>query len=142
MKRIRDLTTRAGILCISPHETVQNAAAKLIKANVGALLVCNKHNIEGILTIKDIVQSCAIHPHKIPRLEVNSIMTKSLYTATMDDNLDEVINIMIKKGYRHVPITDQGKYVGMITPIDVLQFQKNLLDNERDDLIHYVQGLY
>ncbi len=49
---------------------------------------------------------------------------------------------MLEKGFRHVPVIEGDKVVGMVTLIDVLSFQKDLLGHERSALIEYIHGTY
>jgi len=62
-------------------------------------------------------------------------MKRNPYTASVHENLDDVIEVMIAKGFRHVPILEHGRAVGMVTPIDILEHQKGLLRNEHEELV-------
>jgi signal-transduction protein with cAMP-binding, CBS, and nucleotidyltransferase domain len=47
---------------------------------------------------------------------------------------------MVAKGFRHVPILEHGRVIGMVTPIDILEHQKGLLRGEHEDLVRYIRG--
>ena len=69
-------------------------------------------------------------------------MKRNLYTAQVDSNLDEVIDTMVERNFRHIPVLDGERIVGMVTPIDILVHQKGALKGERQELVRYIQGQY
>lgn len=143
MKRIKDLKTRrGGVQSISQGDSVEKAVHKFLDANVSSLVVYDGDKLVGIFTKNDLVRCCAQHPDGIRDLKVAQYMKRDPYTASIDDNLDEVIEMAVSKHFRHVPILENGRAVGMVTPIDILEHQKGLLRGEHEDLIRYIRGGY
>jgi signal-transduction protein with cAMP-binding, CBS, and nucleotidyltransferase domain len=50
--------------------------------------------------------------------------------------------VMVKRGFRHVPVLEGGRAVGMVTSEDILTHQNEILQVEREELVRYVQGSY
>ena len=69
-------------------------------------------------------------------------MKMNLYTTTPDADLDDVMEAMVKRGFRHVPVLDGGRAVGMVTSQDILAHQNEILQVEREELVRYIQGSY
>lgn len=109
---------------------------------MSALVVYKGDKLVGIFTKNDLVRCCQQQPDGIRNLTIAPYMGRNLYSAGIHDNLDDVIEVMIARGIRHVPITEGGRAVGMVTPIDILEHQKGLLKGEHEELIRYIQGSY
>ncbi len=140
MKRIKDLRTRhGGVQSISQDASIEDAVHKLLEADVSSLAVYDGEKLVGIFTKNDVVRCCAGHPDGFRKVKVAQHMKRNPYTASIDDNLDDVIEVMVAKGFRHVPIVDSGRVVGMVTPIDILDHQKGLLAGQHEELIRYIR---
>jgi len=143
VKRIKDLRTRrGGVQGISPDAFVEEAVRKFLDMDISALVVDDGKKLVGIFTKNDLVRCCAQHPDGIRTVKVAQYMKQNPYTASAHANLDEVIEVMIAKGFRHVPILVEGRAVGMVTPIDILEHQKGLLRGEHEELARYIRGSY
>lgn len=142
MKRIKDLKTRqGGVRSIGADDSIEEAIRLFLESDVSSLVVRDDgEKLVGIFTKNDLVRCCAQHPDGIRNLKVADFMTPEPFTATIHENLDDVITEMMAKGFRHVPILEDGRAVGMVTPIDILEHQKNLLCGEHEELIRYVRG--
>jgi CBS domain-containing protein len=143
VKRIKDLRTRrGGVQRISQDATVEEAVRRFLDMDISALVVDDGEKLVGIFTKNDLVRCCGRHPDGIRTVKVAQYMKKNPYTASAHENLDDVIEVMIAKGFRHVPIMEHGRAVGMVTPIDILEHQKGLLRNEHEELVRYIRGSY
>ncbi len=142
MKRIRDLKTRGvGTHGIQREASVEDAARDFLEKDVSALVVYDGEEMVGIFTKNDLV-SCSCHPDGIRSLKVSDYMETGLFTTTVDADLDDVIKVMIDKGFRHVPVLEGNRVVGMVTSIDILVYQRAHLGEQRDELLRYIQGSY
>ncbi len=143
MKRIKDLRTRGvGTYGVPRKATVLEAVREFVERDVSALVVYEGEKLAGIFTKNDLVRCCALHPDGIRDLKVEDFMKKQVFTASVHSNLEQVIDVMVKKGFRHVPVLDGETVVGMVTPIDILIHQKGHLAGEHEELIRYIRGLY
>ncbi len=143
MKRITDLKTRrGGVQGVSQDASVEEAVRKFLDTDVSSLVVYDGEKLVGIFTKNDLVRCCARHPDGIRKVKVAQYMKRNPYTASAQQNLDDVIEVMVAKGFRHVPILEHGRAVGMVTPIDILEHQKGLLRGEHEELVRYIRGSY
>jgi CBS domain-containing protein len=143
VKRIKDLRTRrGGVQSIHQDASVEEAVRMLLETDVGSLVVYEGEKLVGIFTKNDLVRCCAGHSDGLRKVKVEQYMKRDPYTASIEHNLDDVIEVMIAKGFRHVPILEHGRAVGMVTPIDILEHQKDLLRGEHEELIRYIRGSY
>lgn len=143
MKRIRDLKTRSGgVQGISQDASVEEAVHRFLEADVSSLAVYDGEKLVGIFTKNDLVRCCARHPDGIRELKIGQHMKRNPYTADIHDDLDVVIEVMIERGFRHVPVMEEGRAIGIVTPIDILEHQRGLLRGQNEELVRYIRGSY
>ncbi len=126
------LTTKGGgVFTITPDKTLKQAARVLDKNRIGALVVVDKAGaVVGILSERDIIRYSAHHA-TVFDVPVSKAMTKSVVMGSPDDDVKSVMQTMTAKRFRHLPIVEQGKLVGMISIGDLL---KELLNKSQGEL--------
>jgi CBS domain-containing protein len=143
MKRIKDLTTRGiGTYGIAREASVRDAAREFVDKRVSALIVYDDEKMVGIFTKNDLIRCCADSVDGTGGCKVGDYMKTDLFTTTVDADLDDVMEVMLEKGFRHVPVLDGDRPVGMVTSTDILQHQTSDLGREKEHLVRYVQGCY
>ena len=143
MKRIKDLKTRGvGTHGIQREASVEDAVREFFEKEVSALVVYDGEEMVGIFTKNDLVRCCSCHPDGTRGLKVGDHMETRVFTTTVDSDLDEVMKVMMDKGFRHVPVLEGNRVVGMVTSVDILVYQRTHLGAERDELLRYIQGSY
>lgn len=128
MKISNILATKGNnVVTIYHHQTVKEAANLLTSHKIGALVVVDEAQagkLVGILSERDIIRETA-QKDIILTLPVDMVMTKNVTTGSPHDDLKSVLQTMTDQRFRHLPIIDQGKLVGIISLGDVV---KALLD--------------
>jgi len=128
------------VITISPDATVRELIALLAQYNVGALVVSNDGTgIEGIVSERDVVRR--LHEDEgVLELTVSRIMTADVETATGDQSVNDLMQIMTARRFRHLPVVADGKLTGIVSIGDVVKHRMSELEFERDQLDHYVHG--
>jgi len=122
------------VVTIQPEQTIHQALALLAQHNIGALVVIGDGGEPvGILSERDIVREAA-HNQKVFDLVVSSIMTRDLIIGTPQDDLVSVAFTMTDRHIRHLPITDRGRLVGIVSIGDIVKAHRNELQGEVDTL--------
>ncbi len=144
MRRVTSLLKSRSVAIHGTQQTasVEDAVASFIDKGISALAVYEGEQLMGIFTKNDLVRCCARHPDGVRKLQVSEAMKTDLYTTTPDADLDDVMEVMVKQEFRHVPVLDGGRAVGMITSEDILTHQNEILQVERGELLRYIQGSY
>ena len=128
----------AGVITITPEAGVRELIAKLAEHNVGALIVSSDgETVAGIVSERDVVR----HLHEdgtVLNNTVGAIMTEVVETCAPDSTLDELMEIMTRLRFRHVPVVEDGKLVGIVSIGDVVKHKMSQLEFERDQLDSYV----
>ena len=106
------------LVTVSPTTTVAEAAQLMSVERVGAALVVDGEQLLGIFTERDIVRALAAE-HDAATHEVAEWMTKDPFTRDVDAPAHETLALMLAKGFRHVPVTERGRLVGIVSMRDL-----------------------
>lgn len=131
-----------GIFAVTPASTVEQAIKKMAENNVGALLVENDDNkVVGIMTERDVLLKLDAKNLHADKVLVSEIMTEKVLYVEASQPLEECMEIMNSKGFRHLPVFEDGKLLGLVSVKDVLRQviaeQKNLIRH----LENYISGM-
>lgn len=131
-----------GVVTIHPSSTISDMVGILNEHGIGALIVSEDDGatVKGIASERDIVR--ALHERGVGVMQdpVRTIMTSEVWTCTSEDELESLAVSMTEHRVRHLPVVDDGKLVGIVSIGDVVKNRLDELQNERNDLFHYVQG--
>ena len=112
------------------------ALESMSEKKIGALLVMDGGEPVGIFSERDFARAVA----KIKKLELDSpvddYMTRNIFCVTKDDTIDECMAIMTAQRFRHLPVRDGNKIIGIVSIGDVV---KNLIE-DKDLLIQNMQN--
>lgn len=109
-----------GAECISEHETLLNAAAKMRDLDVGALPICGDDDrLHGILTDRDIVVKCLAAGADPAKTTAGELAEGKPYTIDADSDVDEVLRVMEEHRIRRLPVLDDRRLVGIISEADL-----------------------
>ena len=89
--------------------------------NMGAVVVKDFGRLIGILTERDMLKAMAARVHT-SEARVREWMTSDPITLGPDATADEAAKIMLDNGFRHVPIVDEGRAVGIVSIRDVARW--------------------
>ncbi len=88
----------------------------------GAAMICEGERVVGIFTQRDVLYRTALE-NLDPSTPVSVVMSERPVTVNLDQRLDEVIEAMVKGGYRHVPVVDaEQRQVGLLSSRVILRF--------------------
>src|SRR5262245_31082654 len=98
---------------VEPEATLGEAATMMGERHVGSVVVCDDDQLVGILTERDIVRALS-REHDAPMRPVVEWMSKDPTTTKPDADVKEALRTMVDGGFRHLPVTDGGRVVGMV----------------------------
>lgn len=109
------------VVAIEKDMTLKAAAKIMSDKNIGSLVVINGDKILGIITERDIVTNASNLGKG-----VKAAMTKSVFTISSSEELDNVAILMKKHKIHRVPVVDNDKLVGIITSTDLIAHSDDL----------------
>lgn len=140
MNTVKDaLTRKSGTLIhIRSSDMVVEALRQMRDNRVRSVLVIDDDVLVGILTQGD----CAIRV-LLPGLDAkqtpaSQVMTGDPVTVKPDDQVEGCMAVMTARGFRHLPVLDAGKVVGVISIGDVVKEIIQKLELNVSDLMNYI----
>jgi len=104
---------------ISSKATIKDAAKIFYEKNISSLMVLENNDFIGIITEKDIISSMLVFNYKEDIL-VKKIMTESLVSVDSSVSIIDAANIMVEKQIHKLPVTENGKIIGLISATDLM----------------------
>lgn len=111
-----------NLVTVSGSITVLDAIKVMTDKKVGSLLIkADDDCLQGIITERDILRFCASQAERLEDTQVDQVMTKNILVVTPERSLDDAMSIMTEHRFRHLPIIENGKPVGIISIGDLVK---------------------
>lgn len=132
--------THGQFWSVTPEETVFNALQLLAQHEVGALMVMQDGKLVGVVSERDYTRKVALQGKNSKETTVASIMTSQVQTVSPSTGTRACMALMREKKFRHLPVVDGDKVLGMISIRDIMD--DIIDDNERtiSDLESYIKS--
>lgn len=132
---VRQLVKNQRILTATATMSVAEAAAAMRDAKVGAIMVLSGPKLAGIFTERDALYRVLAAAKDPKRTTLADVMTADPTTIGPDMPFGHALHIMYDRGFRHVPVVDNGQPIGMVSARDALgpemeQFEEELRERE------------
>jgi len=107
------------LLTVDPTTSLSAAAEAMTERGVGAALVLTGEQVSGILTERDVLRAVATGP--VEGTHVAAWMTRDPETVDVAESTGQAAALMIHGGFRHLPVVDGGKPVGIVSIRDLMR---------------------
>jgi len=128
------------VFSIAPDATVLDALHMMAKHNVGALLAMTGDKMEGIVSERDCVRKVEVMGKNVQDTKVSDIMTSDVITVEASQPLEECMELMIKKNFRHLPVCEGKHLLGVLSVRDVLKEVIEVQQSMLLQLERYITG--
>jgi CBS domain-containing protein len=127
------------VLTTQPHRTVKEVAAQLASRGVGAVVVSDaSHAVLGIVSERDIVRAIGVGSSSVLEEPVSRYMTAKVTTVNESASIDRVMELMTAGRFRHLPVVEDGRLVGIVSIGDVVKRHVNAIESEQRALRDYI----
>jgi signal-transduction protein with cAMP-binding, CBS, and nucleotidyltransferase domain len=123
---------------IDATASVLEAVERMVKMNVGSLLVTDEGEITGIVTERDYLRRVTLEGRDERECRVREIMSSPLIVVTPETTVDECMALMTDRRVRHLPVVENGRVVGLVSIGDLVKFQSQQQTFEIQYLTHYI----
>ncbi|MBQ0750011.1 MAG: CBS domain-containing protein [Roseovarius sp.] len=131
----------SAVITITPQTKVSEAAQILAERRIGGLVVSRDgETVEGIISERDIVRSLAVRGVVCMTETVSEMMTRNPVCCSRQDTSDAVLARMTDGRFRHMPVVEAGKLVGIVTIGDVVKARLEELAMEKTALEGMIMG--
>ena len=124
---------------VEPDAKLSAAIKLLSERRIGAVLVLNQGSIEGILSERDIVRVLGERGAGVLDEPVSSVMTRKVVSCREKDTVSEIMETMTLGKFRHLPVVEDGKVVGLISIGDVVKWRVGEYEREQEALREYIK---
>jgi CBS domain-containing protein len=130
-----------GVITVAPGTSVQQVAELLSTKRIGAVIVsADGKAAKGIVSERDIVRELGKRGAACLSDPVESLMTAKIISCTRSEGTDAVLGRMTDGRFRHMPVIEDGKMVGLISIGDVVKARLMELAAEKDALEGMIKG--
>lgn len=132
-------TKGSDIVTIAPSATLAEAAKLLATHRIGAVVVSDAdRRVAGILSERDIVRVLGERGAVALSQSVDAVMTRKVVTCTEADTIGALMERMTAGKFRHIPVVDGGRLVGIVSIGDVVKFRLGEMEREQNALRDYI----
>jgi CBS domain-containing protein len=131
----------AAVISVTTETTISDVVDVLAEKRIGAVLVLDEAGeMRGILSERDIVRNLAKHESATLTLLAKDLMTPNPTTASPAATVADAMEIMTDGRFRHLPVVENGKLIGLVSIGDVVKARLSQQEHEVDSLRAYVSG--
>jgi len=143
LKDLLERKEKRDIVKVKPDIDIRSAMKLLVKNKIGALLVCDKEDkLQGIITERDILWRLYENGEPIMSRKVEELMTKKVIVGILDDTVETAETFMTTNRFRHLPVMEGEKVVGLVSIGDIVKSKMGDLKVENRYLTDYIVGKY
>ncbi|MBT9370135.1 CBS domain-containing protein [Rhizobium sp. CSW-27] len=130
-----------NVISVTREKTIAEVATILHENRIGAVVVTSlEGRIAGIFTERDLVRVVAEGGAAVLETPVSSAMTTSVTRCREETTLNELMEVMSSGRFRHVPVEDGGKLVGIISIGDIVKARIREVEAESEQMLAYIAG--
>lgn len=130
----------SSVLSIEEDRNVLEATQMMVGAKVGSLIVTFQGKLVGIFTERDLMRVVAKDHSNLDKIKLKDVMTTQLTVAGPDEDVDDILNNMITKRFRHMPVLDGDKIIGLISIGDAVKTKLTRTQAEMSILREYMRA--
>ncbi|MEA2904679.1 MAG: hypothetical protein QOG83_611 [Alphaproteobacteria bacterium] len=130
----------SNVTTIEPIATLEAAIALLAEQHIGALVVLGpERRVIGILSERDVVRALADQGAAALKQPLALVMTRKVSTCTQADKVNALMEQMTTGKFRHVPVVEQDRLIGIVSIGDVVKYRLGEMEHETEALRDYIQ---
>jgi CBS domain-containing protein len=130
----------SDLVTIEPAAKLADAVKLLATHRIGAVVVTGAdRRLVGILSERDIVRTLSEQGGRALEAAVSESMTRKVVTCAETETISEIMERMTAGKFRHVPVVDQGRLIGIVSIGDVVKSRLQEMERESNALRDYIR---
>jgi CBS domain-containing protein len=127
-------TKTSDVITIGPDRTILEAISRLSEFNIGVLIVVGETGkVVGIISERDIVRRL-VEDRELLSRKVSEVMTSEVIVGVPQDDVMSVVHTMTERRFRHIPVIDKGRLIGIVSIGDIVKAQRDQYQGQIDTL--------
>jgi CBS domain-containing protein len=127
------------IQSVEPDAKLSAAIKVLAERKIGAVLVMSQGRMEGILSERDIVRVLGERGARVLDEPVSAVMTRKVVSCRESDTVSAIMEMMTLGKFRHLPVVEDSKVVGLISIGDIVKWRLREFETEQEALRDYIK---
>jgi CBS domain-containing protein len=128
-----------NVQSVEPDAKLSAAVKILGERKIGAVLVMSQGRIEGILSERDIVRVLGERGAAVLEEPVSAVMTRKVVSCKQSDTVAAIMEMMTLGKFRHLPVLEEDRVVGLISIGDIVKWRVREYENEQEALRDYIK---
>jgi CBS domain-containing protein len=128
------------VVSTTAEATIADVARLLRRERIGAVVVTEADRLCGIISERDLARGLADYGAELLEMKVGQLMTSEVVTCTPEDGIDHLMQSMTHGRFRHLPVLQDGRMIGIISIGDVVKHRLEELEAETHQLQDYIAG--
>ena len=142
MKTVKQLldTKTPNIFSVTENTSVLDALKIMTDKNISALLIMDGATLQGIFTERDYARKVVLKGKSSKETMIKEIMTANPISVSLNSTIDQCMELMTDKHFRHLPIVENNEVKGMVSIGDVVKF---IIADQKQTISHlenYISG--
>ncbi len=127
------------VISVQPHRTLAEAVRVLSEKRIGAVVVMGADGaLVGILSERDIIRALGAEGAAALDSAGSRVMTAKVVTCRAQTSVDELMEIMTTGRFRHVPVIENGRVIGIVSIGDVVKHRVAAIEAESQAMRNYI----
>lgn len=128
-----------GVMTARPEDTIHEIALRLNSRKIGAIIIVGDNGkVAGIISERDIIRLIAEHGAKALPMLAKDGMTRNVVSCSRSNTLDEIMEMMTRGRFRHLPVIEDDELVGIVSIGDVVKARLEEVQREADEMRTYI----
>jgi len=140
---LKDVLAAKGprVVTVKAKSSVADAVRAMQREKVGAVMVPDAEGCPvGIFTERDFIRLYADGDRDFDKIQVESRMTCSIVLGRLAMEVDEALALMTERRFRHLPVVEDGKLLGLVSIGDLVKFKLDEAAREAQALRAYISS--
>ena len=137
---VPDIVDQQELWTITPQTTVREAARLMAHRRIGAAAVLTEGRLVGIFSERDVAHRVVAQGLDPDTTLVGAVMTSNPVTIGPRDYAGDALELMRTHGFRHLPVVDGARVVGMVSVRDLYDAVKEQLEEDLQERDAYISG--
>lgn len=134
------IPARQTLSTLGSDANVRQASKLMAERHIGAILVVAGGKLEGIFTERDLLNRVVAVGKDPDTVRIGEVMTRNPDTASPDETALDTLIRMQTKGYRHLPVVEEGELIGILSVRDLFAAVKRELEEDIQEREAFIFG--
>jgi CBS domain-containing protein len=140
---VRSILKEKGprVVTVTSDTTIRDVVATLARERIGTVVVSDDGaTVAGMLSERDVIQGLADSGAALLDRPASALMTRAVTSTRADAPLLNVLDVMTQGRFRHMPVLENGRLVGLVSIGDAVKARLDMLESEASQLKEYIGG--